>query len=43
MQRSASQMNFILAMWFSCAGGCGYARSTLQMVVLVSCIIVTMS
>jgi len=39
MQRSASQMNFIRAMWFSWA----YAFSILQMVVLVSCIIVTMS
>ncbi|EWS65085.1 hypothetical protein Y695_01663 [Hydrogenophaga sp. T4] len=37
MQRSASQMNFILAMVSP------YARSTLQTVVLVSCIIVTMS
>jgi len=41
MQRSASQMNFILAMvvsWFS-----RQARSMLQSVVLVSCIIVTES
>lgn len=39
MQRSASQMNFIRAMVFSCF----YAFSTLQIEVLVSCIIVTMS
>ena len=39
MQRSASQMNFIRAMVFSCV----YAFSTLQIVVLVSCIIVTLS
>ena len=40
MQRSASQMNFILAMVFSRSR---QARSMLQSVVLVSCIIVTES
>ncbi len=39
MQRSASQTNFILAMAVSLL----YARSMLQMVVLVSCIMVTLS
>ena len=40
MQRSASQMNFIRAM---CASPYAVARSTWQTVVLVSCIIVTLS
>jgi hypothetical protein len=40
MQRSASQMNFILAMVVSRSR---QARSTLQSVVLVSCIMVTES
>jgi len=38
MQRSASQMNFIRAMFVT-----PYARSMLQIVVLVSCIMVTLS
>jgi hypothetical protein len=48
MQRSASQMNFILAMVLSLSfltvlRSHGQARSMLQSVVLVSCIIVTES
>src|SRR3954449_7911298 len=40
MQRSESQMNFIRAIVVSSSS---YARCTSQMVVLVSCIIVTLS
>ena len=45
MQRSASQMNFILAIVFSSQFGRAglQAFSTLQTVVLVSCIMVTLS
>jgi hypothetical protein len=44
MQRSASQMNFIRAMlWMSPCGRQAVAFSIWQTVVLVSCIIVTLS
>jgi hypothetical protein len=43
MQRSASQINFILAMFYSCVCGKLYAFSTSQTVVFDSCIMVTLS